>query len=414
VHWDLYNQNAISDWFDPEWMFGVKEGFDIVIGNPPYISAIDAKKRIAATVREKYRKIFFSATGAYDLYILFFELGLKITKYDGVLNLITPNKFLSASYAKSLRKFILEYSLLKISDFSSIKVFESANVSTVSTFIYKGKVDKDVYVEKYNSLRGLLHVKRIANERKYLNFFPENIWGFLLSDTDAVEILIKIIKNSINLEKIAIVNASSTAQEADEYSSYIHNDKGRDCIKIINTGTIRKINNLWGIKEFKNKAQKMLTPFLNLDDVSDRRVAMYKSPKLIFKKLSKEILATYDIMGEFASTNTNFVYSPNSQYSLDFLALYLNSKLMDFFYKQLFSGLSMFGSFQFQAPQLRILPIPKISKTAQQPFIKMVDKIFQAKKNGKDTAALEAQIDTMVYQLYDLTTDEIKIIESTN
>jgi hypothetical protein len=48
----------------------------------------------------------------------------------------------------------------------------------------------------------------------------------LLSDTDAVEILIKIIKNSINLEKIAIVNASSTAQEADEYSSYIHNDKG--------------------------------------------------------------------------------------------------------------------------------------------------------------------------------------------
>jgi hypothetical protein len=80
---------------------------------------------------------------------------------------------------------------------------------------------------------------------------------------------------------------------------------------------------------------------------------MYKSPKLIFKKLSKEILATYDIMGEFASTNTNFVYSPNSQYSLDFLALYLNSKLMDFFYKQLFSGLSMFGSFQFQAPQLR-------------------------------------------------------------
>jgi hypothetical protein len=88
-------------------------------------------------------------------------------------------------------------------------LLESANVSTVSTFIYKGKVDKDVYVEKYNSLRGLLHVKRIANERKYLNFFPENIWGFLLSDTDAVEILIKIIKNSINLEKIAIVNASS-------------------------------------------------------------------------------------------------------------------------------------------------------------------------------------------------------------
>lgn len=91
VKWDLYNQNSISDWFDPEWMFGVKEGFDIVIGNPPYISALEAKKSIDAKTREQYIKIFVSSTGAYDIYVLFFELGMVIIKNSGSLNLITPS-----------------------------------------------------------------------------------------------------------------------------------------------------------------------------------------------------------------------------------------------------------------------------------------------------------------------------------
>ena len=409
VDWDLYNQNAQSDWFDPEWMFGVKEGFDIVIGNPPYISALDARKYIDAETRSQYKKLFFSATGAYDTYVLFFEIGIKTLKSNGSLHLITPSKFLSASYAKSLREFILKHSLLKISDFSTIKVFESANVSTISTLIHKDKTNQDVIVGKYQTLKNLNDCRYIISERKYLDFFPENTWGFLLSDN--IKILVKIVNNSKILKEIASVNASSTASEADEYSSYISGSECDDCIKIINTGTIGNIHNFWGVKEIKNKGYKILRPFLNLTHVGNRRKSMYKSPKLIFKKLSTRIAATYDSKGEFASTNTNFIYNPDSEYSLNFLALYLNSKLMDFFYKQLFGGLFMLGSFQFQAPQLRILPIPKISETEQQPFIDLADKILTAKQNDKDTTDLEAKIDVMVYQLYNLTAAEIKIIE---
>jgi methylase of polypeptide subunit release factors len=51
VHWDLYNQNAISDWFDPEWMFGVKKGFDIVIGNPPYMRVQGIEKKVLGVVQ---------------------------------------------------------------------------------------------------------------------------------------------------------------------------------------------------------------------------------------------------------------------------------------------------------------------------------------------------------------------------
>ena len=138
---------------------------------------------------------------------------------------------------------------------------------------------------------------------------------------------------------------------------------------------------------------------------------MYKTPKLIFKKLSKKIVATYDSKGEFASTNTNFVYNPDPRYSLDFLALYLNSKLMDFVYKQLFGGLSMFSSFQFQSPQLRVLPIPSITEINQKPFEELVKKILQAKQEGKDTADIEGKINELIYKLYDLTDEEIVIVE---
>jgi methylase of polypeptide subunit release factors/ribosomal protein S17E len=384
-------------------------GFDVVIGNPPYVSALEAKKTINPSVRDQYKRLFSSATGAYDLYVLFFELGMNIAKDGGSLNLITPSKFLSASYAKSLRKFILEYSLVKISDFSLIKIFESANVSTISTLICKNQLDQDVVVAKYHSLKDLREVEYITNKRKYLDFFPENMWGFLLSNN--IEILMKIVTNSKTLEEVASVNASSTAAEADEYSKYIHGNKCNNCVKMINTGTIGSINNFWGVKEFKNKGEKLLTPFLDLTDVSNRRCSMYKTPKLIFKKLSKKIVATYDSKGEFASTNTNFVYNPDPRYSLDFLALYLNSKLMDFVYKQLFGGLSMFSSFQFQSPQLRVLPIPSITEINQKPFEELVKKILQAKQEGKDTADIEGKINELIYKLYDLTDEEIVIVE---
>jgi tRNA1(Val) A37 N6-methylase TrmN6 len=88
VHWDLYNQNAISDWFDPEWMFGVKKGFDIVIGNPPYMRVQGIEKKVS----KEYKSIFQSSTGSYDLYVLFTEIGLNLLSKKGVLNYIMPHK----------------------------------------------------------------------------------------------------------------------------------------------------------------------------------------------------------------------------------------------------------------------------------------------------------------------------------
>ena len=399
-------------------VFREKQGFDIVIGNPPYVSALEAKKIIDPEIRDKFKERFISARGAYDLYVLFFEEGLHILKDNGILAYISPSKYLSAQYAIALRELILRYSLLELVDLSMFKTFESSNVSTLVTFIKKAKLKKPVRTIRLKSPNDFSEKQVFENKRTSLNMFPENLWGFLLDDN--INLLTKIENQSVALVSIAEVNASSTAGEAGKYSDYIDKAKTSNSLKIINTGTISHIYNFWGKKKYKHQKTGILKPYLILDNVSSRRVEMYKSPKLIFSKLASSITASYDKNGEFASTNTNFVYNPSEGVTLEFLAAYLNSRLADFVYKQLFGGLNMFQAFQFQAPQLRSMLVPREVED-QKPFIDIVSEILDITGEEdylENTDAqnsvreYEQQIDRLVYNIFGLTKEEIKIIEN--
>ena len=138
---------------------------------------------------------------------------------------------------------------------------------------------------------------------------------------------------------------------------------------------------------------------------------MYQSPKLIFKKLAKKITSTYDEFGEFASTNTNFVFNPTNNYSLAFLAVFMNSSLMNFLYKQLFGGLSMVGSYQFQAPQIRVLPVPHMHLISNQNMLDLIEDIEKRGVEAIDNALIEA-FDKEIYKIYGLTENEIKVISN--
>jgi len=414
--WDPFI-GKLSGWFDYEWMFGVKNGFDIVISNPPYISALVSKKIIDKNIREDYKQKFLSAKGAYDLYIIFIEHGLSILKTNGYLIYITPSKYLSAKYAVALREIILRYSLLKLVDFSKTKVFKNTGVSTLVTIIKKGITSAPIETLKpINENNNELIFEKIFNERNNLNLLPEKIWGFLLSEH--IELISKIMLKSNLISEVADVNASSTAAEADEFYGYIRDNSGKDFHKIINTGTIDHIYNHWGRIAYKNRNRYILTPYIDLSKINDRRKLMYKKPKLIFSKIAKSLTATYDRIGEFASTNTNFVYASRGS-SLDFLAAYFNSKLADFIYKQLFAGLNMFSSYQFQAPQIRLMPVPKIVYKENEfsylveniLLLSLSDDYLQNLAKEAKVKEYEKKIDQMVYKLYDLTDDEIKIVE---
>ena len=126
--WNPYDQNAVSPFFDPEWMFGVANGFDIVIGNPPYIQLQNNGGELAK-LYENYNYSTFARTG--DIYCLFYERGWQLLKKNGHLCYITSNKWMRAGYGEKTRDFFAKKtSPMLLIDFAGVKIFESATVDT--------------------------------------------------------------------------------------------------------------------------------------------------------------------------------------------------------------------------------------------------------------------------------------------
>ena len=127
--WEPF-ENEASSWFDPSWMFGVEDGFDIVIGNPPYIqlqTSIDEKKTKLGDIYKDEKFKTFERTG--DIYCLFYEKGLSLLNNGGILTYITSNKWMRAGYGNKLRNYLANNSNpLLLIDFGGNKVFKSATV----------------------------------------------------------------------------------------------------------------------------------------------------------------------------------------------------------------------------------------------------------------------------------------------
>ena len=126
--WNPYDQNAVSPFFDPEWMFGVADGFDIVIGNPPYIQLQNNGGELAK-LYENCNYTTFARTG--DIYCLFYERGWQLLKKNGHLCYITSNKWMRAGYGEKTREFFAnKTNPMLLIDFAGVKIFESATVDT--------------------------------------------------------------------------------------------------------------------------------------------------------------------------------------------------------------------------------------------------------------------------------------------
>ncbi len=173
----------------------------------------------------------------------------------------------------------------------------------------------------------------------------------------------QISSNSVALKDIATVQATSTAAESDEFTAAINEGKRtQTCMKLINTGLIDRFETTWGLQKLDHKGHSYSKPHLDVSDeaVPRSRRQLYTSAKIVFAKIALGIEAFLDEGGLYASINTNCVHE--SSLSLAFLCAVLNSKLLDFIYQEYFGALRMSaGYFQFQAPQLSVLPIAPIS-----------------------------------------------------
>jgi hypothetical protein len=380
------------------------------LGNPPYVSAMDLKKIVSEQEYSFLKKKFITAKGTVDLYIYFFEKGLDILKEQGTLAYISPNRYLSASYGQALREFIFNSSKLKIIvDYSDVKVFANASTYPILTFLNKERSKQyDIIIGKANASTNLLSFKTVSSEK--LNLVESYLWGFLLNSK--ISITEKLISKSIPITQVCKINATSTAAEADEYHSLINEKTG---YKLINTGTIDRYKTTWGRELMVDKGTKFLKPFLPFDSkkISKNRYQLYSSPKIILAKIALRSEGFLDENGTYASVNTNCIHSFAKDISPKFVLAWINSKAFQFMFECFFDGLKMQGGYLlYSAPNLSSLYIKNAAKQDQDEIAKLVENLTHSiDKEQAKAISLEKEIDKYFYHIYDLTKEEIEIIE---
>lgn len=345
----------------------IKNGFDVIIGNPPYVNAMELKKTQTTESYSFLKSNYKTAKGTVDLYIYFFERGLSLLKENGLLSFITPNRFLSASYGVALREFLIDnYRIVCLIDYSDKAVFEDASTYPVISIIGNQKGGEYfVTTGKFNDESKELVAKKFPSKR--LQILEDSILGFLLNDK--LKITEKIFEQGVSLDACGKINATSTAKEADDYSILINKTNG---LRLLNTGTIDPYFSKWGYEYLTDKGVKYLSPLIDIDSpvISENRRQLYQLPKIIISKIGLQCEAFFDKNGEYASINTNCIHSFTSEFIPEYILCWLNSKLYNYTFECLFDGLRMSGGYLlYSAPNLRNTAIKKISPQQQLPFI---------------------------------------------
>ena len=200
--WDLYDQNAAADWFDPEWMFGITNGFDIVIGNPPYVRL----QKDGGKLGNRYRgRGFTTFVGSGDIYQLFYEKGCQMLKpQHGFLCYITSNKWMRAPYGEKLRKFFVEKTNpVKLLDFGGFQVFENATVDTSVLLTQKSKMTGEVLATSFKKdFHG--NVSEYAKDNAVQIHVSSDIW--YIGSRAELALMEKIERIGTTFERMGYIN----------------------------------------------------------------------------------------------------------------------------------------------------------------------------------------------------------------
>ncbi|MDE0016340.1 MAG: Eco57I restriction-modification methylase domain-containing protein [Candidatus Poribacteria bacterium] len=168
AHWDPYNQNASADFFDPEWMFGITDGFDVVIGNPPYVRQ-EKIKHLKPTLKKRYT----CYTGAADLYVYFYERGLQLLSPNGIHTFICSNSWLDVNYGAPLQKYLLDNTAGAVICHSEAeREFESADINTIVSILQNGTPDADSHI-RFLTFTTFIGDPNIENRRERTRTYTE-------------------------------------------------------------------------------------------------------------------------------------------------------------------------------------------------------------------------------------------------
>ncbi|TAG05276.1 MAG: class I SAM-dependent DNA methyltransferase [Cytophagia bacterium] len=448
---------------------GEFQGFDLIIGNPPYIRHEEIKD-----LKPHLEKKFTLYDSTADILTYFFELGNNILKPQGILSLVVSNKFFRASYGKNLRNYLVKKLLLQeIIDFDKINVFPKMTVKVAIIQSKKEKLaEKFLYcniTEKTEKLTPFIKLNNIQFEQTSLSaekwlfetaeqlkiYAKVNQYGTALSDkkwgvkinrgvlTGLNEAFLinedtknRLILEDENAEKI--IKPLFRGRETEKYhtnfqNTYLilipkgytiksnlpkKNNKNRyESIQHYGSMTLDTAWN-WLSKSYPSIA-KYLLPFKTdaekRQDKGDywwelRACGYYEDfakPKIIWKRVGSKLRFCYDENGTYALDSTCIATGKHLKYLIGIL----NSKMIEYELNR-FAPKTGTGDLIISIQALSPLQIPIPTKKQEKQIIDLVDKIIAKKEKNENTTNLEAEIDTLIYKMYDLTSEEISMIEN--
>ncbi len=392
--WNPFDDSHPSTFFSPGWMFGIKEGFDVVIGNPPYSSKQSTQMKLIA---ESYRYVEYKC----DPYALFIENATNLTAKKGVITFITPLTWLTNHYYFKLRKFLINEKLLKrILMFDNL-VFDSANVDTSIIFLKRENDLNDFEWKNVNSTNieeGQLYIRSfqsIKGEGRYE----------INSNTDETFVAIrqKIENSGV---KLSAVRKISLGMKLESNDKFVKREKSKEYnTPIIFGNEVGYYLPLEPTHFFSYERSKII------GGTKKQEIHKHK-PKIFIQairnlSLERRIVATIDYSGYYfiGTVNALTPISKKKEFDEEYLLALINSTLMNHYFKKRFTTISLTAAFLGELP---IQPIPRIS---QKPFISLVKKILNDKQHQIDTTDIEKRLDVMVYKLYKLTYSEARVID---
>ncbi|TRT89949.1 MAG: class I SAM-dependent DNA methyltransferase [Microcystis aeruginosa Ma_OC_H_19870700_S124] len=434
-----------------EWRFEFPEvlddkgnfiGFDVVIGNPPYIRQEELKN-----IKPILQKIYQSYTGIADLFVYFYERGLQILKTKGYLTYISSNKYFRSGYGEKLRQLLSNSTkIFNLIDFGDFPVFEEATAYPSIIALSKDKCDGNQFKALAWDKHKEQNITQFATilEQDYLTITQANLSadGWKLESSQTLDLLAKLQKVgtplgeyvkgrfyrgiTTGLNEAFVIDKITRDRLISEHPSSEEVIKpflrGRDvkrwCVEykdlwIIFTRRGIDIKKYPAIEQYLSQYKQKLTPGIG------RKVGSYKwyeiqdniaywqefeQPKIIIPAIVNNVEYTLDLCGYYSNDKTSICITDNA-YCL--LAI-LNSSIMWWFIQQIASS-KQGGFFEFKPMYVSQIPVVDIDNPKKQAIEYLVKQCLEAK--GKEVKELETKINQIVYELYGLSEEEIRIIE---
>lgn len=377
-NYDIYDQMASSDWFDPEWMFGVSTGFDVVIGNPPWIYS----KNISAEAKSLYSRIFKTAHGQYDLFNLFIEVAVQFSVENGIISFITPDRFITNIDYEALRIYLLKYTfLIEISNLGD-GVFENVDMPS-AIFIAKKSMN-------FNS-----RLRARCDFFSAYNFKDQNLF---LSTYNSIFTIFGDDKVSRLLEMIQV--------DSGKISDHFLNARGVEIGKthgcIIETATENSRSFLRGMDIDRYEIHPSVYIEIDHPDINYKEDDLYVGRKILLRKTGEGIKAAIDVDDRMV---IQVIYILKRRESSPFEEFYtlgiLNSNLMEFYYHNTF-GEKDRKTFP-HLTQGKVLELPlKLPDDLSMKKIALLAQMASCINNNMDSKSLFLQtiINYAVYAVY--------------